>query len=65
MNQDSIFYQAMILAEFEMIEDWTLRDRYLEGIRNVTPEDVRRVAQKYLIEDHRTVGTLVPIKKQK
>lgn len=65
MNQDSIFYQAMIIAEFEMIEDWTLKDRYLEGIRNVTPEDVRKAARKYLVEDQRTVGTLVPIKKQK
>lgn len=65
MNQDSIFYQAMIIAEFEMIEDWTLKDRYLEGIRNVTPEDVRKAARKYLVEDQRTVGTLVPIIKQK
>lgn len=63
MNQDSIFYQAMILAEFELIGDRTLRDRYIDGIRKVTPGDVQEVAKKYLVEDKRTVGILIPIKK--
>jgi zinc protease len=62
MNQDSIFYQAMILAWFEMIGDWRIKDKYLEGIRKVTPEDVQRVAKKYIIEDKRTVGILIPVK---
>jgi zinc protease len=65
MNQDSIFYQAMLLAEFEMIGDWKLKEKYLDGIRMVTPEDVQRVAKDYLIEDKRTVGTLVPVKNSK
>jgi zinc protease len=65
MNQDSIFYRAMIIAEFELIRDWKLKDEYLEGIRNVTAEDVQRVAKKYIDEDKRTVGTLIPVKKQK
>ncbi len=65
MNQDSIFYQAMILAEFELIKDRSLKDKYLDGIRKVTPGDVQAVARKYLIEDKRTVGILVPIKKVK
>jgi zinc protease len=64
MNQDSIFFQAMILAQFELIGDWRLKDKYLEGIRRVTPEDVQLAAQKYLVEDKRTVGTLIPIKNQ-
>jgi predicted Zn-dependent peptidase len=29
----------------------------------VTKEDVQRVAKQYLIEDARTVGILVPVKK--
>ncbi|GBD96908.1 MAG TPA: insulinase family protein [Nitrospirae bacterium] len=62
MNQDSIFYQAMIVAQFELIGDWKLKDKYLEGIGKVTPEDVQRVAKKYLVEDQRTVGILIPIK---
>lgn len=62
MGQDSIFFQAEMLGMFEMIRDWRLKDKYLEGIKKVTPEDVQRAAKKYLIEDKRTVGILIPIK---
>jgi zinc protease len=65
MNQDSLYYQAMMIAWFEIAGDWRLRDAYLEGIRNVTPEDVQQAARKYLIEDKRTVGVLIPVKNQK
>ncbi len=65
MNQDSIFFQAMMLAEFELIGDWRLKHTYLEGIRGVQPEDVKRVANKYLVVDERTVGILIPIKNTK
>jgi zinc protease len=65
MGQDSIFYQGMMLALFEMIEDRSLQEKYLEGVRNVTAEDVRRVARKYLVEDKRTVGILIPVKNEK
>ena len=33
--------------------------------RNVTPEDVQMAAKKYLIEDKRTVGILIPAKNEK
>lgn len=65
MGQDSIFFQAEILAIFEMIGDWRLKDKYLKGIKKVAPEEVQRVANKYLIEDKRTVGILIPIKSRK
>jgi predicted Zn-dependent peptidase len=39
-------------------------DDYLDGIRNVTREDIRRVAQKYLQRDQRTVGVLIPTKEK-
>lgn len=64
MNQDSIFYRAMLIAQFELIGDQGLKDRYLKGIRKVTPLDVQMVAKKYLIEDKRTVGTLIPLKER-
>jgi predicted Zn-dependent peptidase len=35
-------------------------DNYLDGIRKVTREDIRRVARLYLDRDRRTVGTLIP-----
>ena len=65
MEQDSIYMQAMKYGIFEMLGDWRLIDQYLEGIRKVTPEDVVRVARKYLTEDNRTVGILIPTKSEK
>jgi zinc protease len=62
MGQDSIYMQARVIGTFEMIGGWQLWERYLEGIRSVTPEDVSRVAGKYLIPDTRTTGILVPLK---
>ena len=35
-------------------------NRYIEGVRGVTAEDVRRAAREYLDRDRRTVGILVP-----
>ncbi len=61
MEQDSIYMQARTIGIFEMIGGWRLIDKYLEGIRMVTPEDVRRVAEKYLVADKRTVGILIPV----
>jgi zinc protease len=63
MDQDSIFYQAMLIGIMEIIGDWKLKDSYLENIRKITAADVIRVAKKYLNEDNRTVGILVPEKK--
>jgi len=62
MSQDSIFYQAMLLGQFETVADWRLLESYVYNIRAVTKEDVMRVAKEYFTEDNRTVGILVPIK---
>ncbi len=64
-GQDSLYMQAMKIGLFEILGGWKLIDVYLDGIRKVTPEDVQRVAKKYLVEDNRTVGILVPIKREK
>jgi zinc protease len=60
-GQDSVFYQAMVLAQHEIALDWRVIDDYLPSIRKVSSEDIRRVAKKYLIPDNRTVGILVPL----
>ncbi len=62
MGQDSIFYQAMLLGQFETVAEWRLLETYVDNIRAVTKEDVMRVAKEYFTEDNRTVGILVPIK---
>ncbi len=63
MGQDSIYLQAMKYGIFEMLGDWRLIERYLEGIRKVKTDDIVRVAKKYLAENNRTVGILIPTKK--
>jgi zinc protease len=60
-GQDSLFYQAMLLAEYEIALSWRAIDDYLPAIRKVSAEDVMRVAKKYFNKDNRTVGILVPL----
>jgi len=60
-GQDSLFYQALLLARHEIALSWRAIDDYLPSIRKVTPEDIQRVAKKYLIPDNRTVGILIPL----
>src|SRR5512137_1529602 len=63
MSQDSVFYQAMQLGQFETVADWRLLGTYLDGVRAVTKDDVQRVAKQYFADENRTVGILVPVKK--
>jgi len=58
--RDGTYALAQRLAEFEAVGSWRLDERYVERIAAVTPEAVRDVARKYLHDDNRTVGMLVP-----
>ena len=58
--QDSNFGQAMRVGLYELTGGWREMNNYMEGIRQVTREDIRRAAQKYLNRDQRTIGTLIP-----
>lgn len=60
-SRDSIFGQALKIGFYEAAGDWRLMDQYIEGIRKVTAEDIRRAAIQYLDRDRRTVGTLLPV----
>lgn len=60
-GQDSLFFQAMLLARYEIALSWRAIDNYTASIRRVTPEDIQRVATHYLIQDKRTVGILIPL----
>jgi zinc protease len=65
MAMDSIFYRAMLLGKTETVARWTLLKEFVPKIQQVTAEQVRDVAKKYLVADSRTVGILVPIKTAK
>jgi zinc protease len=59
--QDSVFSRSATLARHQLLGDWRLRDAYLPGIRAVTREDVRRVAERHLVAERRTTAILVPV----
>ena len=58
--RDGTFALASRLGEFEASGSWRFDETYLERIGEVTSEAVRAAAQKYLVEDNRTVGYLLP-----
>jgi zinc protease len=60
-GQDSLFFQAMLLARYEIALSWRTIDDYIPSIRKVTAEDIQRVARQYFSPDNRTVGTLIPL----
>jgi zinc protease len=60
-EQDSNFRHAMLLGEAETIgAGWRKVNQFIERTRAVTAQDVQRVASKYLIDDTKTVGMLLP-----
>jgi zinc protease len=59
---DSLFYRAMEIGMLETIGlDWRLTTTEIEALKAVTPEQVRTVAQRYLVDDNLTVATLHPL----
>ncbi|MBF0554192.1 MAG: insulinase family protein [Nitrospirae bacterium] len=60
MGQDSVFFQGEVLGMFETIGGWRLKDKYLDGVAHVTPNDVQAVAKKYFTRQNSTVGVLIP-----
>ncbi len=60
-QKDSNFYQAMELGLLETVGlGWQKADEYVGKINQVTAEQVREVARKYLIEDTLTIAYLDP-----
>ena len=62
MAMDSIFSRGMLLGRTETVARWTLLKDYIPKIQQVTSEQIREVAKKYLVAANRTVGVLVPLK---
>jgi len=62
-QRDSNFYQAMQLGMLETVGlGWKKEGEYVAKINQVTAEQVRNVARKYLIDDHLNIAYLEPQK---
>ncbi len=60
-EQDSMFYTGMQLGILDSVGlDWRLLDSYVDDIRQITAEDVQRVASQYFDSTQLTVATLWP-----
>ena len=60
-EKDSVFYQAMQIGMLETVGlNWALNEEYTNRIRQVTAEQIQKVAKKYLVKDTLTVAVLDP-----
>jgi len=59
-QEDSVHRRASLLARFELIGGYALKDKFLERIRAVTAADLTRVARAWFLDAHKNVGTLLP-----
>lgn len=60
-EQDSIYYQAMVMGVLESINlSWRDYDNYIKKLQSITPEQVQQTARKYFIKDRLTIATLKP-----
>ncbi|MFQ6613770.1 MAG: M16 family metallopeptidase, partial [Fidelibacterota bacterium] len=59
-SRDGSYSIASSLNEAIAAGDWTYYTTFLERIREVTPDDIQRVAKTYLVEDQSTTGIFIP-----
>ncbi len=61
-QRDSLFYQGMRMGILETVGlGWNALDDYVERVQAVTPEQIRKVARQYLVDERLTVATLEPL----
>ena len=64
-QQDSVQRQAYLIGSLETVGlGWQTMNKYAEEIQKITAEQVREVAKKYLINEHKTVAILTPIERK-
>ena len=60
-ERDSMFFQARQIGSFAMVDlPPNVMDTFVEKLKQVTAEQVREVARKYLVDDKLTVAYLDP-----
>jgi zinc protease len=64
-EDESVTEQAHQLGYYETISSYKLYYTLLDSLNQVKREDIKRVAEKYLNEDQRTVGWYIPAEGEK
>lgn len=65
MGADSNFFLAMQIGTAESVgAGYPYVTHFIENIRKVTAADVTRAAKKYLVDDAKSLGTLLPLPPQ-
>ncbi len=59
-GSENITNQAFWLGYADMFADYSWFTGYLDHLDRVTPEDVQRIAQTYLLPEYRVTGTYLP-----
>jgi zinc protease len=59
-QDDSIHQRASLLARFELIGGFALKESFMAKIRAVTAADLTRVARAWFAPDKKSVGVLLP-----
>jgi zinc protease len=59
-RNNSVTSQANQIGYWAMIDDWKYLSTYLDRVRALTPAEIQKVAQKYLLPETRTVGHFIP-----
>ncbi len=59
-NGESVTNQALQIGMWEVLDSFRRVDSLPDELAAVTPDDVRRVAQRYLTERRRVVGHFIP-----
>ena len=59
-QNDSVSDQGEQLGYYNTVANWRYLNTLLPKVNAVTPEDVRRVAQKYLDDENLTAGYFIP-----
>ena len=63
-SRDGSYAVASALNEALAIGDWTYYTTFMDRVEKISIKDIRRVAEKYLIEDSSTTGWFIPQKDQ-
>jgi len=59
-QEDSVHQRASLLARFELLGGFALKDSFLAKVRAVTAADLARVARTWFAPDKKSVGVLLP-----